>query len=130
MGDFWPGNLMVALDGTGALKHIYVLDWELSKTGLPGIDVGQFSAEMHLLRSFYPEVCGEAAQMLLEQFLREYKRVGEPSEEDIKQATVHLGVHLVVLAERVEWGGKERTREVVLEGVRMIVNSSHMIYSI
>ena len=121
---------MVTFDETGALKHIYVLDWELSKTGLPGIDVGQFSAEMHLLTRFYPEVCGEAAQAILEQFLREYKRVGEPSEEDIEQATVHLGAHLVVLAGRVEWGEKERTREVVLEGVRMIVDGSNMIYSI
>lgn len=117
---------MVTFDETGALKHIYVLDWELSKTGLPGIDVGQFSAEMHLLRRFYPEVCGDAAQVLLEQFLREYKRIGEPSEEDTKQASVHLGAHLVVLAGRVEWGGKE-TREVVLEGARMIVDT---IYSI
>ncbi|KAJ3480842.1 hypothetical protein NLJ89_g12256 [Agrocybe chaxingu] len=33
MGDFWPGNLMVALDEGGNLKHIYILDWELAKTG-------------------------------------------------------------------------------------------------
>lgn len=118
---------MVSLNERGALTHAYVLDWELSKTGLPGIDIGQFAAEIHLLRRFHPEVCEKTAALVLEHFLREYKLVASPDEEDIRRANVHIGAHLVVLTGRVEWGEKERTREVVLEGARMIANGKNML---
>ncbi|KAI6047831.1 kinase-like domain-containing protein [Pisolithus marmoratus] len=58
-GDFWPGNIMVCLrrgmDGTAeALEKLYVLDWELAKTGLPGLDLGQCCAELYLISRFHP----------------------------------------------------------------------------
>ncbi|KAN0100432.1 Protein kinase-like domain containing protein, partial [Tylopilus felleus] len=46
-GDFWPGNLVVSprrgTDGSiEGVEKLYILDWECSKTGLPGLDLGQF----------------------------------------------------------------------------------------
>ena len=127
MGDFWPGNLMVSLNDKGDLKNIQVLDWELTKTGLTGIDVGQFSAEIHLLRRFHPEVCKETATALLEHFLREYKRTGDPTIEDMQRASAQVGAHLVILAGRIPWGEKELTREVVMEGVQILVGKTKVI---
>lgn len=58
-GDFWPGNVVVRLrrgvDGKAeALEKLYVLDWEVAKTGLPGLDLGQFCAELYLISRFHP----------------------------------------------------------------------------
>ncbi|KAF9532106.1 kinase-like domain-containing protein [Crepidotus variabilis] len=126
-GDFWPGNIMIALDQTGNLKNAYVLDWEAAKAGLPGIDAGQFSAEVHLLRRFYSDACGETATILFDSFVQEYKRVGSPSSEDMRLANIQVGAHLIVLAARVPWGEKELTREVVREGVTMVVSGSGIL---
>jgi len=56
MGDFWPGNVIVVFspNDPSAIKRIYILDWELTKPGIAGLDVGQFLAEMHLLRRCRP----------------------------------------------------------------------------
>ena len=119
MGDFWPGNLMVRLDTAGGLERIYVVDWELAKAGLHGVELGQFCAEMHLLRRCYPEVCGETASAALKAFLEEYK----PDDEVARSAVVRWGTHMVVLGARVEWGDKATSRAVVLEGVRYVVDT-------
>ncbi|KAF9532105.1 kinase-like domain-containing protein [Crepidotus variabilis] len=127
MGDFWPGNIMISLDGTGDLRQIFILDWELVKTGLPSADIGQFSAEIHLLRRFHPDACGETSTILLKSFLQEYKRVGKPTDEIMRRATVQVGAHLIDLTARVKWGEKELTRTVVREGVRMLVDGSDVL---
>ncbi|PPQ79874.1 hypothetical protein CVT25_002930 [Psilocybe cyanescens] len=122
MGDFWPGNLMMQLDERGGLTGISVLDWELTKTGLSGLDVGQFCAEIHLLRRSQPEVCQETASLVLEHFFREYKRTCEPEVEVVKRTLVQWGTHMAILGARVEWGNKDISREIVLEGVRILVD--------
>jgi hypothetical protein len=118
MGDFWPGNIMVSLNKKGDLEHLYILDWELTRVGLPGIEIGQFCAEIHMLRRFYPEVCQDTATLVLEHFFKAY--AGDV--EQARRALVHMGVHMSVLGARVDWGEKEVTREVVLEGLRKIVD--------
>ncbi|KAH9486413.1 4-hydroxytryptamine kinase [Psilocybe cubensis] len=122
MGDFWPGNMMLRIDGQGEVEGISVLDWELTKTGLSGLDIGQFCAEMHLLRRSQPEVCGSTATGVLEEFLKEYKRTCEPGEEVARRTVVQWGVHMAVLGARVDWGDKEASRRLVLEGVRIVVD--------
>ena len=122
MGDFWPGNIMVSLNQEGGdLKHLYIVDWEITRAGLPGIEIGQFCAEIHMLRRFHPEVCQETATLVLEHFFKAYG--GEEDAEKNRRARVHMGVHMSVLGARIEWGEKEVTRQVVLEGLRMIVDS-------
>lgn len=58
-GDYWPGNILVSLrwgaDGViEALDRLYVLDWELAMTGLPGLDLGQYCAELFFIARSHP----------------------------------------------------------------------------
>ena len=122
MGDFWPGNLMVQLDEAGELKRIYVLDWELTREGLTGIEVGQFAAEFHLLRRCNAEVCKDTASLVLEHFFKEYKKAAEPDSEVARRAIVQWGTHMVILGARVQWGDRELSRTVVLEGMRILLD--------
>ena len=122
MGDFWPGNIMVSLNQKGDLEHLYILDWELVKAGLPGIEIGQFWAEIHMLRRFNPEVCQDTATLVLEHFFKAYRSLAGSEPEQTRRASMHMGVHISILGARVEWGEKELTRQVVLEGLRMIVD--------
>jgi aminoglycoside phosphotransferase (APT) family kinase protein len=45
-GDFWPGNVLINLSasegGERVIETISVVDWELAKPGLPGLDIGEF----------------------------------------------------------------------------------------
>lgn len=124
MGDFWPGNMMVMLDEkTGALKRIYVVDWELTRPGLLGMEVGQFCAEMHLLRRSHEMACKETATLVLDHFMERYKKICAPHNKDCNQAIVQWGAHMAVWGPRTPWGGKELTRQIVLEGVDLIVKS-------
>ncbi|KAF9229047.1 hypothetical protein BS17DRAFT_688131 [Gyrodon lividus] len=129
-GDFWPGNVMVSLrrgtDGAAeSVEKLYVLDWELGKTGLPGLDLGQFCAEMHLLSEFYP-ARKESADAVIGSFLKAYKESSGTGENNIQLARVvvsHIGAHLVAWTPRNPWGSKEQTREVVGEGVELLILS-------
>lgn len=125
MGDFWPGNILVRLGEENdhrSLERIYVLDWELSKPGIAGLDVGQFTAEMHLLRRFSPAQ-DESVSAALSSFLKSYRASFSVVDEELARvAAVHVGAHLVTWTPRVPWGGKELTRQVVLEGTDYIVN--------
>jgi hypothetical protein len=121
MGDFWPGNVMVCLNPAGdSLERVYVLDWELAKPGVAGLDIGQFCAEMHLLRRFSP-ACDTSATTVLDAFLKTYRDAAGVDAGVAKDAMVHVGAHLVAWTPRVPWGSKERTREVVDEGVGYLV---------
>jgi len=102
------------------LEWVYVLDWELAKPGLAGLDIGQFCAEMHLLRRFSP-ACGTSATTVLDAFLKTYRDAAGVGVGVAKDAIVHIGAHLVAWTPRVPWGSKERTREVVDEGVGYLV---------
>jgi 5-methylthioribose kinase len=102
------------------LEHLYILDWELTRAGLPGIEIGQFCAEIHMLRRFNPEVCQETATLVLEYFFKGYERLAKDVEQ-ARKAYIHMGVHMSVLGARIAWGEKEVTRRVVLEGVGKIV---------
>jgi len=120
MGDFWPGNIMVTLDSNQQLQRLHVLDWELAKPGLPGVELGQFCAEMYLLRRFVP-VAEDAASTVLTTFLHAYAQESKPDARVARNALVHWGAHLIVLTPRVPWGDKETTRRVVEEGLELIV---------
>ncbi|PCH34021.1 hypothetical protein WOLCODRAFT_160534 [Wolfiporia cocos MD-104 SS10] len=127
MGDFWPGNVLVSLrreEGTGtvAVERIYVIDWELAKVGLAGLDVGQFCAEVHLLGKFH-EACEGAASAMLRAFLHAYGETDRGT-VDIRVAqtvAVHVGAHWVAWTPRVPWGAKEKVREVVCKGIEYLV---------
>lgn len=127
-GDFWPGNVMVKLRGEGeeaVVERVFVLDWELAKPGLPGFDIGQFCAELHQARRFYPST-EKAASALLETFLGAYREhCGDEDMADVARiAQTHLGAHLAVWTPRNStWGNKEIVREVVMEGVQHLLDA-------
>lgn len=113
---------MVTVEGDN-LKNIYILDWELAKPGLPGVEIGQFCAEMHLLRRFDPVTVAPVSRML-EAFFEAYTHDGKPNIQMARDALVHLGSHLVVLAPLEPWGDKPSTRKVVQEGVQLVIGAS------
>ncbi|KAI0053429.1 hypothetical protein FA95DRAFT_742640 [Auriscalpium vulgare] len=140
MGDYWPGNMLVRLgadaEGTVRLERIHIVDWEVAKTGPPGLDVGQLSAEICTAGRFHPESRGATEQMLTA-FLRRYfarslaDRIGGEQggrgstvEATARVALEPFGAHLVAWTPRVGWGDVQKTREAVLEGVDCLVESS------
>ena len=125
-GDFWPGNVMVSLrrgaDGAiEALDKLYVLDWELAKTGVPALDLGQLCAELHLIGRFHPHR-EESAKITIRSFLSAYKQTRSRAMDTstARVALGHIGAHLVAWTPRVTWGGQEQTRDVVQEGVELL----------
>lgn len=132
MGDFWPGNIMLSFNEGGrdeiertekTIRRIYVLDWELVKPGVAGLDVGQFIAEMHLLRCF-SQSCYKSASTVIDSALKSYRGVRGGGDGGVARAVlIHVGAHLVAWTPRVPtWEGAEKVREVVLSGVRNLVD--------
>jgi hypothetical protein len=126
MGDFWPGNIMVTLSG-GCVERIYVVDWEVARTGLVGLDIGQLCAEMYLLGRFHPS-CRESAFGTMESFLTSYKHTQDVEDSVLRMALSHIGAHLIAWTPRSRWGRKETTREVVVEGVEMIAGDINIVW--
>ena len=125
-GDFWPGNIMVSLrrgaDGKiEALDKLYVIDWELAKTGLPALDLGQLCAELYLIARFHPHR-EESAKTTIRSFLSAYKQTQSTAmgTSTARVALGHIGAHLVAWTPRITWGGRQETRDVVQEGVELL----------
>ncbi|KAF9074970.1 hypothetical protein BDP27DRAFT_1381023 [Rhodocollybia butyracea] len=121
MGDFWPGNVLVSCDSDNSVKGISIVDWELSKTGWPALDLGQFTAEVSLLRRFHPSFEAEGAKMISALY-SSYAI----DEEEARMAVLHWGVHLIVWTPRVQWGGTEETKEMVLKGVELVASPTEV----
>lgn len=132
MGDFWTGNIVVRTrtdtdTDTGAMtvERIFVIDWELTKPGLPFLDFGQFVAEMHTLRRFHESSapCLRVVDAALTAYFAAY-RAGYPVDEAyLRGATAHVGAHLLAWTVVAGWEPKGRVREVAQEGVRYLVAS-------
>jgi thiamine kinase-like enzyme len=120
MGDFWPGNIIVSNSDVG---RAYVVDWEVCRPGLAGLEIGQFCAEIGFVQHFHPEHAS-TAEAVLGGFMRAYSATASPEEEVLRMADVHVGVHTVVIAPRVDWGARDATRAAVRRGVRRIVQGS------
>ncbi|KAF9270753.1 hypothetical protein L218DRAFT_976431 [Marasmius fiardii PR-910] len=122
MGDFWTGNILLDLVDDGSdIKHIFVIDWEIAKPGLQGLDVGQFCAEVDLIRRYYPSKA-DVSSKIIASFYTSYSNLDAKKDVGLYQrALAHWGAHLVVWTPRVEWGGPEETRVVVKDGVELLL---------
>lgn len=124
MGDFWPGNILVRLrrdsEGERQVERIFVIDWELAKPGLAGLDVGQFCAEMLLLQ-YFNEESKSAASGMTAAFLHGYRTEHGAGLDVARTALVHIGAHLIAWTPRIPWGSNELTREVVTRGIEYVV---------
>lgn len=129
MGDFWPGNVLVNAersgDGSVTIRRIYVIDWEMAKPGLAGLDVGQFCAELELLRVFSP-VNAVTASETMSAFCRAYSTRCGKNLNVARTAVIHVGTHLSTWTPRNrtwgELGGKEKVRETVCKGIQYLVD--------
>jgi len=121
MGDFWPGNILVDLDRDGEglekLRKMLVVDWEVARPGPAAFDIGQFQAEIFVVRHCNP-VCGPVAEALDAAFLEGYLSI-QP-ELDREKAAQHLATHLVIWTARSGWEPAEKTRALVEHGLRSI----------
>jgi hypothetical protein len=123
MGDFWPGNVLVGVEEEGPTL---VVDWEIARPGLPGVDVGQFCAELATLRRLHPERA-DAAGEVLKNFVHVYFAgdVGPEADETRRVALGHFGVHLAVWTPRAEWNaGVQAKRALVMDGVECLVEGA------
>jgi thiamine kinase-like enzyme len=123
MGDFWTGNIVIQLkesdSGEQQLQNVLVVDWEISKFGTPGNDVGQFTAEIYLPYTFAP-ACSHAADAIMKNFCLSYRSgVKEFDASLVNVARKHLGSHIVVLAPSISpWNSDKLTvRKAVEEGL-------------
>ncbi|KAJ8084631.1 hypothetical protein PM082_003405 [Marasmius tenuissimus] len=123
MGDFWTGNILLDLaEGDTDVNHIFVVDWEAANPGLQGRDVGQFCAEVDLVRRFHPSNSSASSNMIAS-FYRAYSSLHEPKDAGLyRTAIVQWGAHLVAWTPRVAWGSPEETRKVVQDGVGIMLD--------
>ncbi|KAL0068529.1 hypothetical protein AAF712_004243 [Marasmius tenuissimus] len=123
MGDFWTGNILLDLaEGDTDINRIFVIDWELAKPGLHGLDVGQFCAEVDLVRKFH-SANSSASSSMITSFYRAYSSLHESKDAGLyRTAIVHWGAHLVVWTPRTAWGSPEETRKVVQEGIGVMLD--------
>ena len=117
-------------DGDVDIERALVVDWELVKPGLRGLDIGQFCAEMYQMRRFYPSTEPLVLE-LIDEFLAKYRETFESEAGPEGQlsavagvALAHIGAHLVAWTPRGTWKGKERIRGVVLEGVQCLLDGN------
>jgi hypothetical protein len=136
MGDFWfvgldspdfratltlhrPGNILVKLQGD-SLESIYIIDWELAKTGPSPTDLGQFLGEVYLLSHFRSK---SNSKNLIGSFIQSYQLTrGRHSLIDISSVVRHAGAHIAVWAwaATVPWGDEESTKSAVSAGFELL----------
>lgn len=124
MGDFWPGNVLVGVEDNDS--PTLVVDWEIARPGLAGVDVGQFCAELATLRRLHPDRA-EAAGEVLKNFVHVYFAgdVGPEADERRRVALGHFGVHLAVWTPRAQWSaGVHAKRGLVMDGVKCLVEAA------
>ena len=109
-GDFWSGNVIVNDEGLCS-----IVDWEIVRKGSGATDVGQFVAEAYLLHRSRGD-----SGTLLKSFLESYMTKAKPSQDFVKDALVHLGVHLFYWPNFVPWGTNEYIKEIAFLGAEIM----------
>lgn len=121
MGDFWTGNMIVRTDDSGRIVTAFVVDWEACMPGLPYLDFGQFLAEMHSLRFFYPHSI-DNVRNVLQAYSEEYRRRVAVDDEYVRRTLGHVGSHLVAWTRFVpDWKPEERVAEALRAGAQYLV---------
>jgi len=112
-----PGNILIKLQGA-SLETLYVLDWELAKTGPSPSDLGQFLGEAYLLSHFRSK---SKSQNLIDSFLRSYRPTrGRYSPINMYFVVRDAGAHVAVWATMVPWRNEESTMSAVSAGFELL----------
>jgi len=119
MGDLWTENILIDIHQP---LRLYILDWELARTGLPGSEIGLFCAYMCLLGRGNHVTSGPAS-VILQNFLDTYSRISNQDTRLAQDALAHWGISYVFWAPRDPPGDRELVHELVREGVQFLVQS-------
>lgn len=123
MGDLWVENILISTDDK-RIPTLYVLDWELARTGLPGVEVGLFCSYMDLLgRESGCSTYSDATDTILRSFIDSYGRVACKSERLAGDTLAHWGISHIFWGPRDPPGGKELTQRLVMDGVEFLARS-------
>ncbi|KAF9908518.1 hypothetical protein BX616_000123 [Lobosporangium transversale] len=125
-GDFWPGNFLIDIaPGEGneiTIKHMFIVDWEMSRYAPAAMDLGQFIAEAFSLNK-YRHPCEELMTSFLEAYCRMYG--DRLTTTDLKTAVIHCGGHLMAWTPYTGWfkedeGHDAKAKEITLIGAEFI----------
>ncbi|KAF9280913.1 hypothetical protein BGZ68_006939 [Mortierella alpina] len=125
-GDFWPGNFLIdTTPGEGNevnIKHLYIVDWEMSRFAPAAMDLGQFMAEAFSLNK-YRHPCEDLMTSFLESYCRIYG--DRLTITDLKTAVIHCGGHLMAWTPYTGWFNDDvahdaKAREITLIGAEFI----------
>lgn len=120
MGDLWHENILVSADQHSL--RLYILDWELARTGLPGSEIGLFCAYIDLL-SKGNQVASELAPVILRSFLDAYSRISNRDARLAQDTLAHWGISYVFWTPRDPPGDRELVQDFVRKGVEFLVHS-------
>ena len=125
MGDLWYQNILVSTD-----QHhlrLYILDWELARTGLPGSELGLFCAYTDLL-SRRSQLASELAPVILRSFLDAYSRASNRDARLAQDTLAHWGINYVFWTPRDPPGDRELVQGFVSKGVEFLVHSRDRVF--
>ncbi|KAL6883201.1 kinase-like domain-containing protein [Trichoderma longibrachiatum] len=119
-GDFWTGNVLLpnaAFDGPQQVP-VRVIDWEMAQVGVPAEDLGQFIAELWLLK-LYKDI--DAALWIINGFAEGY---GKADTDFVYRVLIHVGAHLICMGSTTPgWGTAEQAQEIVRTGKDVLMNA-------
>ena len=123
MGDLWHSNIMVST--CQQPFRLFILDWDLARTGLAGAEVGLFCAAMNfVIRG--TKAASEPASMVLQSFIHAYSRVSNRDTRLAQDTLLHWGSYFIFMAPRTDSLGDsdgEVIRGFVREGTKLLVHS-------
>ena len=122
MGDLWQSNIVVSTHQQPF--RLFLLDWELARTGLAGAEVGLFCASMNfVIRG--TEAASERASVVLQSFIYAYSRVSSRDTRLAQDTLSHWGSYFIFWAPRDPPGNSdgEVIRGFVREGTKLLVHS-------
>lgn len=125
MGDLWHENILISVEQLP--PHLYILDWELARTGLPGSEIGLFCAYLELLGQG-SRVARKSTSAMLQSFLDAYTRTSGRDIHLAQDTSVHWGINLIFWTPRDPPGSKELVQDCVGKGVEFIVHSRDLYF--
>jgi 5-methylthioribose kinase len=100
---------------------VRVIDWEMAQVGVRAEDVGQFIAELWLLK-LYKNIDG--ALWIINGFTEGY---GQADANFAYRVLIHIGAHLICFGSTTPgWGTSEQGQNIVKDGRDVLLNAWKM----
>jgi len=125
MGDLWHENILISVEQRP--PRLYIVDWELARTGLPGSEIGLFCAYLELLGQG-SWVARESTSTMLQSFLDAYVQTSSRDIRLAQDTSVHWGINIIFWTPRDPPGSKELVQSLVRRGVEFLVHSRDLYF--